>query len=84
MTRIFKANVQFDLTNEKIVNCLMANFNLDDMDDNGNITVFYKGNKKSTTQSVYKGIERSFGFFKGLKNEIGKGYHVTQIEEVTE
>lgn len=76
----FKVTVQFDITNEKVVACLMNNFDYEKMDDNGVIELHYtsKGNKNSTEQSAINGMKRTLSFYEGFK----RGYKILGAREV--
>lgn len=76
----FKVTVQFDLKNEKVVECLMNNFDIDNMDDNGVVEMHYtsKGNKNSTEQSARNGMKKKLSFFEGFK----RGYKILGAREV--
>ena len=76
----FLVTVQFDLTNERVVECLMSNFYLDKMDDNGVIEMHYtsKGNKNSTENSAINGMKKRLSFYEGFK----RGYKILGAREV--
>lgn len=76
----FKVTVQFDLSKEKVVNCIMANFDYDKMDDNGIIEMIYtsKGNKNSTEETAIKGMKKTLNFFESFK----RGYKILGAREI--
>lgn len=76
----FKVTVKFDLTNEKVVNCIMNNFDFDKMDNNGIIEMTYtsKGNKNSTEETAIKGMKKYLNFFDGFK----RGFTIISAREV--
>ena len=78
--RKFKVTVQFDLTNEKVVNCIMNNFDFDKMNDDGIIEMNYtcKGNKNSTEETAIKGMRKYLNFFEGFK----RGFTIISAREV--
>ena len=78
--RKFKVTVQFNLKNEKVVSCLMNNFDYDKINDDGVTELLYtaKGNKNSTEETAMKGIKRYLSFFEGLK----RGYTIIKAREV--
>lgn len=76
----FKVTVQFDLKNERVVNCLMVNFDLDNMDDNGIVEMWYtnKGNSTSTEESAMKGMRKILNSFPSFK----RGFKILGAREV--
>lgn len=80
MRRKFIVTVKFDLTNEKVVNCIMNNFDYDKMNDDGVIEMFYtsKGNKNSTEETAIKGMKKYLNFFDGFK----RGYTILGAKEI--
>lgn len=76
----FKVTVQFDLKNERVVNCLMNNFDLDNMDDNGIIEMHYtsKGNANSNEQTAMNGMKKTLNSFVNLK----RGFKIIDAREV--
>lgn len=77
----FKVKVQFDLKNPKVVNCLMVNFDLDNMDDNGVVEMWYtsKGNKNSTEETAINGMKKILNFYPSFK----RGFKILGAREVT-
>lgn len=78
--RKFKVTVKFDLKNERVVNCLMINFDLDNMDDEGVIEMWYtsKGNSTSTEETAMKGMRKILNSFPSLK----RGFTILGAREV--
>lgn len=76
----FKVTVKFDLKNERVVDCLMANFDLDNMSDDGVVEMWYtsKGNSRSTEETAIKGMRKILNFFEGLK----RGFVILGAREV--
>lgn len=79
--RKFVVIVKFDLTNEKVVNCIMNNFDYDKMNNDGVIEMFYtsRGNKNSTEESVIKGMKRYLNSWESFK----RGYTILGVKEIT-
>lgn len=78
--RKFIVTVKFDLTNEKVVNCIMNNFDYEKMDNNGVIEMIYttKGNKNSTEETAIKGIKKYLNFWESFK----RGYTILGVKEI--
>lgn len=78
----FIVTVKFDLTNEKVVSCIMNNFDYDKMSNDGVIEMVYtaKGNKNSTEETAIKGMKKYLNFFEGFK----RGYTILGAKEITE
>lgn len=76
----FKVTVQFDLKNPKVVNCLMINFDLDNMDDSGVVEMWYtsRGNKNSNEETAIKGMKKILNSFPSLK----RGFKILGAREV--
>ena len=79
--RKFIVTVKFDLTNEKVVNCIMNNFDYDKMNNDGVIEMVYtaKGNKNSTEETAIKGMKKLLNFFESFK----RGYTILGAKEIT-
>lgn len=78
----FKVTVKFDLTNKKVVDCLMCNFSLDNMDDDGVVEMLYtsKGNKTSTEETAMKGMRKYLNFFESFK----RGFQILSAREINQ
>ena len=76
----FKVTVQFDIKNPAVVNCLTNNFDLDGMDDNGTVEMWYtgKGNKNSSVESAMRGMKQLLNGFANLK----KGFRILGAREI--
>ena len=78
----YKVTVQFDLANQRVVDCLMNNFDLDNMDDDGVVEMWYtnKGNKTSTEETAIKGMKKILNSFVNLK----RGFKVIGAREINQ
>ena len=80
--RKFIVTVKFDLSNERVVNCIMNNFDYDKMDNDGMIEMLYtsKGNKNSTEETAIKGMRKYLNFFESFK----RGFTIIGAREIKE
>ena len=77
--RRFKVTVRFDLKNEKVVNCLMNNFSLDEMSEDGTVEMSYRGNSKSSEQTAIAGIKKILNTYESFK----RGFQILGAREIT-
>lgn len=74
----YRVVVKFDLSNQKVVDCLMQNFDYDKMDNDGYMVFRHQGNKRSSTTTAINGIKQRLNSFAGFR----KGYEIVSVEEI--
>ena len=77
MYKYYKIKVKFDLKNEKVVKCIMNNFDYDKISNDGVIEMTYRSNKSGSEESAIKGLKKDLNFFEPFR----RNYQILGIEE---
>lgn len=77
MYKYYRIKVKFNLKNEKVVSCIMNNFDYDKMDNDGVIEMVYKSNSAGSEESAIKGLKKYLNWYEAFK----RNYQIIGIEE---